>query len=73
MLRAIARELGLLDLTCLGINAIIGSSVFLFPGRLAALLGPASILSFGVTALLLSTVCLCFAEASTRFDRGGGS
>ena len=67
------RSLGLLDLTCLGINAIIGSSVFLFPGRLAALLGPASILSFGLTALLLSTVCLCFAEASTRFDRGGGS
>lgn len=45
----------------------------MFPGRLAELLGPASVLSFGVTALLLTGVCLCFAEASSRFDRGGGA
>lgn len=66
------RQLGLLDLTCLGVNAIVGSSIFLFPGRLAAFLGPASIVSFGLTGLLLFSVGLCFAEAATRFDRTGG-
>jgi amino acid transporter len=66
------RQLGLLDITCIGVNAIVGSSIFLFPGRLSAFLGPASILAFGLTGLLLISVGLCFAEASTRFDRTGG-
>jgi alanine-glyoxylate transaminase/serine-glyoxylate transaminase/serine-pyruvate transaminase len=35
----------------LGINAIIGSSVFLFPGRLAGFLGPASPLAFALVSL----------------------
>ncbi|MBI4424288.1 MAG: amino acid permease [Elusimicrobia bacterium] len=66
------RQMGLLDVTCIGVNSIVGSSVFLFPGRLAALLGPAAVLAFGLTGLLLVSVGLCFAEASTRFGRSGG-
>ena len=66
------RPLGLLDVTCLGVNAIVGSSIFLFPGKLAGLLGPASILSFAILGLLLIPVGLCFAEAASRFDRPGG-
>ncbi|MBI4668889.1 MAG: amino acid permease [Elusimicrobia bacterium] len=66
------RQLTLLDLTCVGINAVVGSSIFLFPGRLAGHLGPASIIAFGLTGLLLICVGLCFAEASTYFDRAGG-
>jgi len=73
MVEPARRPLGLLDLTCIGINAIVGSSVFLFPGRLVGFLGPASILSFGLTGVLLVSVALCFAEASSRFDRPGGS
>lgn len=67
-----ARPLGFLDVACIGVNAIVGSSIFLFPGKLAALLGPASILAFGLTALLLSGVALCFVEASGRFESSGG-
>lgn len=66
------RPLGFLDAACLGVNAIVGSSIFLFPGRLAAYMGPASILSFGLTGLLLAAVALCFAEAAAGFDRPGG-
>ncbi len=66
------RVLTLFDVTCIGVNAIIGSSIFLFPGQLAARLGPASILAFGLTGLLLSTVALCFAEAGGRFEGHGG-
>ena len=66
------RPLSLLDVTCVGINAIVGSSIFLFPGRLAGHLGPASVFSFGLTGLLLLSVALCFAEASALFDQAGG-
>ena len=66
------RPLGLLDVTCLGINAVVGSSIFLFPGRLFGLLGPAAIVAFGLTGLLLISVGLCFAEAASLFDRAGG-
>src|SRR5262245_38757833 len=69
---AAGRPLTLFDVTCIGINAIIGSSIFLFPGKLAALLGPASILSFALTGVLLITIGLCFAEAAGRFDGHGG-
>ena len=67
-----ARPLGFFDVACIGVNAVVGSSIFLFPGRLAALLGPASILAFGLTALLLAPVALCFAELSARHDGHGG-
>lgn len=66
------RALTRLDLTAIGVNAIVGSSIFLFPGRLAALLGPASIAAFALTAVVLSPVALCFAEASSSRDRAGG-
>ncbi len=66
------RALTRLDLTAIGVNAIVGSSIFLFPGKLAELLGPASIVAFTVTALALAPVALCFAEASSTRDRAGG-
>lgn len=66
------RPLTRLDLAAIGVNAIVGSSIFLFPGKLAALLGPASIAAFALTALALAPVALCFAEASSSRDRAGG-
>jgi amino acid transporter len=56
----------------MGVNAIVGSSIFLFPGKLAALLGPASIAAFALTGLALAPVALCFAEASSTRERAGG-
>lgn len=66
------RPLTRLDLAAIGVNAIVGSSIFLFPGKLAALLGPASIAAFLLTGLALAPVALCFAEASSSRDRPGG-
>ena len=67
-----ARLLTRFDLVCLGVNAVVGSSVFLFPGRLAGHLGSASPLAYALTALLLAPVALCFAEAASQHDRAGG-
>jgi amino acid transporter len=66
------RPLNLFDVTCMGVNAIVGSSIFLFPGKLFGMLGPASVLAFGVTGVLLMLVALCFAEAGGRFTGHGG-
>jgi amino acid transporter len=67
------RGLSFTDVFCLGLNAIIGSGIFLFPGTLAALVGPASVLAFLVCGLLLSAVALCYAELGAMLPGNGGS
>src|SRR6185436_2722140 len=57
------RMLGLFSVMALGVNTIVGSGIFRLPAELARDLGPASIVAFVATALLLSPVALCFAEA----------
>ena len=69
---AVRRPLTRLDLAAIGVNAVVGSSIFLFPGKLAALLGPASIVAFLATAAMLAPVALCFAEASSTREGAGG-
>ncbi|MBF0409137.1 MAG: amino acid permease [Candidatus Riflebacteria bacterium] len=65
------RFLSFFDVLCLGINAIIGSGIFLFPGKLAHVAGPSSIFAFGICGLLLATVGLCYAELGSSFRRNG--
>jgi amino acid transporter len=67
------KRLSTLDIFCLGINAIIGSGIFLFPGILAKEAGPASVLAFLVCGLLLVFVALCYAELGSIFRQNGGS
>ena len=52
------RPLTRLHLAAIGVNAVVGSSIFLFPGLLMAQLGPASIVAFLLTAALLVPVAL---------------
>ncbi|MBI5596969.1 MAG: amino acid permease [Elusimicrobia bacterium] len=66
-------RLGSFDVLALGLNAIVGSGIFLFPGTLAALVGPASVLAFLTCAVLLAGVALCYAELGGMFKGSGGS
>jgi len=66
------RKLSVFDTFCLGLNAIVGSGIFIFPSRLAQEVGPASILAFGVCGLLLVLVALCYAELGSMFRQNGG-
>jgi amino acid transporter len=71
---SLRRELGRWDLTAIGVNQVIGGSVFLVPASLAAALGGGwswiAFIGAGVVSLLIA---LCFAEASSRFQGTGGS
>ncbi len=66
------RTLSLFDLLCLGINAIVGSGIYAFPGILAEMLGPISFLAFGCCGIFATLIGLCFAEAAGMFERSGG-
>jgi amino acid transporter len=67
------KRISVFDTICLGVNAIIGSGIFLFPGLLAREAGPASILAFLVCGILLIAVALCYAELGSMYRRNGGS
>ncbi len=67
-----SQKLSVFDTFCLGLNAIIGSGIFIFPGLLAKQVGPASILAFGVCGVLLVLVALCYAELGSMYRENGG-
>ncbi|MFN0150048.1 MAG: APC family permease [bacterium] len=67
------RKISLFDCIAVGVNGIIGSGIFLLPGRMAQEAGAASIGAFLACGVLLGLIGLCFAEAAGRFDRSGGS
>jgi amino acid transporter len=66
------RELGKWDLTAIGINAVIGSAVFIFPSQIAAQLGNWSVIAFVAAGFASLLVALCFAELGSRFEGTGG-
>ncbi len=66
------RSLGRLDITCLGLNAIVGSGIFALPDDLYREIGVYSPLAFLLCALGLLPVALCYAEAARACDKTGG-
>lgn len=70
---ASGRQLSFFDVFCLGVNAIIGSGIFLFPGKLSAVAGPSSIFAFLICGVLLVTVALSYAEMAGICRRNGGA
>jgi amino acid transporter len=66
------RALGRLDVTCLGLNAIVGSGIFLLPDDLYRELGVWSPLAFVCCAIGLLPVAWCYAQAARTSDSNGG-
>ncbi len=69
------RDLGLWDATLLVVSGVIGSGIFLTPGRIAELLpGPGWILAAWATGGLISLAgALANAELGAMFPRAGGN
>jgi APA family basic amino acid/polyamine antiporter len=66
------RSLGRFDITCLGLNAIVGSGIFLLPDDLYRELGVLSPLAFVCCAIGLLPVAACYARAASVCEKTGG-
>jgi basic amino acid/polyamine antiporter, APA family len=68
------RVLGALDLTMLGVGAIIGTGVFVLTGVAAAkYAGPALILSFIIAGLACVFAALCYSEFASMIPQSGSA
>ena len=59
--------------TLYGINAVIGSGIFLLPQKIYGGLGPASLAVMLGTAILVILLAVCLAETAGYFDKNGGA
>ena len=59
--------------TLYGINAVIGSGIFLLPQKIYKGLGPASLAVMLGTAILVILLAVCLAETAGYFNKNGGA
>ena len=55
------------------VNLVVGGGIFVLPGLIAALLGPAAIIAYLVCSVAVALVFLCFVEIGSRVTRSGGA
>jgi len=66
------RELGLREAVALVVTAIVGTTIFIMPGVVAAKAGPLSILGWAISGALTIPMALCFAELAGLYEKAGG-
>src|ERR1700722_5202883 len=64
------KHLGWVMLTALGVGATIGAGIFAMPGMIARKAGPAGILSFVITGLVILAVTICYEKFSRLIPHG---
>ena len=69
---ALVRGIRRWDLVAITINGIIGAGIFGLPAKVFSLIGSYSLIAFGVCALVVTLIILCFAEVGSRFNETGG-
>jgi amino acid transporter len=67
------RKFGFWSIVLLGVNAIIGSGIFLLPGKAMALVGPGSVFVYLFMTIVVMSIALCFAECAGKFSRNGAA
>lgn len=70
----LARTLTTRDLIAMGIGAVIGTGIFILPGKVAATTsGPAITLAFIVAAVVCSLAAMCYAEFASALPVAGSA
>lgn len=69
----LVRAIGTRALSLSIVNMIIGAGIFVLPGLVAVILGPAAIFAYLLCSVAIALVFLCFAEAGSRVSRSGGT
>ncbi|MDP3267176.1 MAG: amino acid permease [Sulfuricurvum sp.] len=70
----LARHLNLLDITFIGVGAIIGAGIFVITGQAAATTaGPAIVLSFLIGSIAIGITALIYAEMSSIYPVSGSA
>ena len=67
-----SNKLGLFSIVLLGINAIVGTGIFLLPNQAYAEVGVTSIAVIVFDAFLVISIALCFAEMGGMYKNNGG-
>lgn len=69
---ALSRTLGLLDITMIGVGAMIGAGIFVLTGIAAGEAGPALVLAFFLNGVVTTFTALSYAELGSAFPEAGG-
>jgi len=69
----LSREMRLLDITMIGVGAMIGAGIFVLTGIAAGVAGPALLLVFALNGFVALLTAMAYAELGSAFhDAGGG-
>lgn len=71
--KSLTRTLGALQLTMLGIGAIIGTGIFVLTAEAANKAGPAMMISFIMAAVVCALAALCYAELASMVPVSGSA
>lgn len=72
--QGLERSLGVLNLTALGVGAIVGAGIFVITGQVAAIYsGPSVVLSFILASISCVFVGLCYAEFASMIPIAGSA
>jgi len=68
----LTRDLGLFDVTMIGVGAMIGAGIFVLTGSAAGHAGPALLLAFLLNGLITLFTAASYAELGAAFPEAGG-
>jgi amino acid transporter/nucleotide-binding universal stress UspA family protein len=68
----LARDMGLMHVTMIGVGAMIGAGIFVLTGLAAGVAGPALILVFAFNGLVTALTAMSYAELGSCFPEAGG-
>ena len=72
--RGLTRSLGPVNLTAMGVGAIIGAGIFVLTGQAAAqYAGPGILISFVLAAMICIFAALCYAEFASLIPIAGSA